>query len=283
MRTDGRASCRPSLGLALGGGGARGFAHVAVLEALDELGIRPAGISGTSVGAVLGAVYAAGLSGTAIRRGILKVAHGRADTLARIVAARAAGLSTLFASPFGNPMLLDAEKVCDAFLPSQVPADFSELQIPLTVLATDYHGRRAVAFSSGPLRAAIAASMAVPGLVRPVVLHGSVLLDGAAVDPLPFEYLRETADVILAVDVSGGLRGHQGEVPDAWECVFSTFQIMAHTILEEKLRRGRPDVLVRPNVGSFRMLDFFRASAIMRAADPIKSEVKRQLAAWQLV
>lgn len=241
--------------------------------------VRPVAIVGTSIGAAVGAAYAAGVSGKEMRRLVITFAHQRAETLARLIAARAAGLRGLFASPLPNPMLLDAEKLCAAFLPAQVPQEFAKLATPLTVVATDFHERCAVWLSAGPLRPAIAASMAVPGLLRPVVIDGRVLVDGGAVEPLPFEALRGKADVILGVDVSGGTKGHEGEIPDPWECLFSTMQITAHAILTEKLRHGAPDIVVRPNIGTFRMLDFFRASAILRAADPIGDEVKRKLAA----
>ena len=265
--------------LALGGGGARGLAHIPVIEALDEMQVRPVAIAGTSVGAAVGAAYAAGVSGKDMRRLVITFAHRRAETMAKLVAARATGLRGLLAAPFANPMLIDAEKLCAAFLPKQVPQEFSRLAIPLTVVATDFHGRGAAWLSSGLLRPAIAASMAVPGLLRPVTIDGRVLVDGGAVEPLPFEALHGKADAVLAVDASGGAKGHEGEIPDPWECLFSTMQIMAHSILYEKLRHGAPDIVVRPNIGSFRMLDFFRASAILRAADPIGDEVKQKLGA----
>ncbi|HXW30699.1 MAG TPA: patatin-like phospholipase family protein, partial [Xanthobacteraceae bacterium] len=139
-----RPRTHPTFGLALGGGGARGFAHVVVIEALDELGVRPAAIAGTSIGAAIGAAYAAGMTGKAMRRIVTNVAHQRGETFGRLFGARASGLRALLAAPFGNWMLLDAEKLCGAFLPSAIPTDFSELAIPLTVLATDLYGRCAV-------------------------------------------------------------------------------------------------------------------------------------------
>ena len=267
---------RKTLALALGGGGARGLAHIAVVEALDELGIRPVAIAGSSIGAAIGAAYAAGIDGKAMRRLVIELAHARSETIARLVAARAAG--ALFSARLANPMLLDATKLATAFLPPEIPDDFAALKIPLTVLATDLYERCPVPFTAGALRAALAASMAVPGLVRPVELDGKVLVDGGAVEPLPFRYLVGSADVILAVDASGGTRGRPREIPDPWECLFTTLQIMGRAIVNEQLKHGRPDILIRPNIGAFRMLDFFRASAILRAADAVKAEVKAQLA-----
>ncbi len=269
---------RKTVALALGGGGARGLAHIPVIEALDEIGVRPVAIAGTSIGAAIGAACAAGMTGKAIRRHVIDVAYRRADTLAKLLAARAVSFTRIFSESFGNPMLLDAEKLCAAFLPPDVPDDFSALAIPLTVLASDLYARQPVAFSAGALKPAIAASMAVPGLVRPVVSEGRVLVDGGAVDPLPYEHLRGTADVILAVDVGSGARDRKSEIPDPWECLFATLQIMGHMLVAEKLKHVAPDLLITPNVGTFRMLDFLQASAILRAADAVKDEVKEKLA-----
>jgi NTE family protein len=258
-----------TLALALGGGGSRGLAHVVVMEALDEIGVRPVAIAGSSIGAAMGAAYAAGLSGKAIRRHVISLAHGRGETVARLFGARAVTLSSMMAAPFGNPMLLDAQKLCAAFLPAAVPDDFAQLEIPLIVPATDLYGRSEIA---------IAASMAVPGLVRPVEHDGRVLVDGAAVDPLPFEHLRGRADVILAVDTTVGPIAPRG-IPDPWENLFATLQVMSHTIVTEKLKRGAPDILIRPELSAFRLLDFFHASAILRAAEPVKAQVKARVAA----
>jgi len=268
---------RKTFALALGGGGARGLAQIPVLEALDEIGVRPAAIAGSSIGAAIGAAYAAGLSGKAIRRHVIALAHGRGDTIARLLTARASSLSDLLAAPFGNPMLLDAEKFCAAFLPAAVPDDFAALKIPLIVPATDLYGRSEVVLTDGPLKEAIAASLAVPGLLRPIERDGRVLVDGAAVNPLPFDHLRGRADIVVAVDSSAGRTDARG-IPDPWEGLFATLGVMGHTIVTEKLKHGAPDVLIRPNVGRFRMLDFFQASAILRAAEPVKAEVKEKLA-----
>jgi len=105
-----------------------------------------------------------------------------------------------------------------------------------------------------------------------------VLVDGGAVDPLPFDVLRCVADIILAVDVSGGTAERQG-VPDPWESLFATISLMGHTIVAEKLKSGAPDLVLRPGTGIFRMLDFSQASAILRAAEPVKLELEEKLGA----
>jgi len=267
-----------SFALAFGAGGARGLAHIAIVEALDEMGVKPAAIAGSSIGAVIGAGYAAGLTGRAMRRHLIKLAHDRGEVLRRVMAARAVAWSDILGAGFGNPLVVDAAKFYDAFMGDLLPEDFSALQIPFLAVTTDLYARESVVFTAGALKPAVAASMAVPGLVRPVELDGRVLVDGGAVDPLPFGCLRGKADVIVAVDVSGG-GGERASVPDPWEALFSTISVMSHTIVAHKLKEGAPDLVLRPNIGIFRMLDFFQASAILRAAELMKQEVKEKLSA----
>jgi len=159
-----------------------------------------------------------------------------------------------------------------------VPNDFAQLTIPLALIAADLYGRRATVFSAGPLKPAIAASMAIPGLLRPVEIGGRLHVDGGAVDPLPFATLAGRADIIVAVDCAGEPRDPQ-QMPDPWEALFTTITVMGQTIVAEKLKRGGPDLIIRPHVGAFRLLDFFHASAILRAAEPVKAELKQRLQA----
>jgi NTE family protein len=264
--------------LALGGGGARGLAQIVVIEALDELGVKPVAIAGVSVGAAIGAAYAAGMRGKAIRRHIVGIAHNRPETFARLYGARAVGLSELFGAGFGNPMVLDAERFSAAFLPPAIPVRFEDLAIPLGVLATDLYARSEAVFTAGPLKPAIAASLALPGLLQPVIIDGRILVDGAALNPLPFDRLRGCADVIVAVDSSVGPTQARG-IPGPWETLFATIQAVGHAMVTQKLKEGAPDLVIRPNVGIFRVFDFMRASAILRAAEPVKAEVRERLSA----
>jgi len=265
--------------LALGGGGARGLAHIAVIEALDDMGVKPVAIAGTSIGALIGAAYASGMHGKDIRRYVLGFAHNRGETMRRLIAARAGTLGDLFAGTLGHATQINAEKFCAQFLPKGIPADFSELSIPLTVMAADIHRRQEAPLTSGPLRVALAASIAIPGLLRPVAREGRVLVDGGATNPLPFDRLRGVADYIVAVDVLSVPPTERSDVPSAWECMYATLNIMGNAIVAAKLAHAPPDLVIRPNVGIFRTLDFYQATAILRAADAAKAEVKERLGA----
>jgi NTE family protein len=265
--------------LALGGGGARGFAHIAALEALDEMGVRPSAIAGSSMGALLGAGYAAGMTAKEIRRFVVRLSQDPGGILRRLVATRSGTLGDLFDLGFATAMLIDAKKLCREFLPDDVPDDFGELQIPLTVVATDLHRRQELVFSSGALRQALAASIAAPMAMRPVKVNGRVLVDGSVTNPLPFDHLGGRADIIVALDTVGEPTVERADIPNPWECLFATMLVMGSTIIAEKLKHTAPDLILRPQANAFRVADFSRASAILRAAEPLKAELKEKLGA----
>ncbi len=267
-----------TVAVALGGGGARGLAHIAALEALDELGVKPAVIAGTSIGSLIGAAYASGMAGKDIRRYVVTLAHDRGEMLRRLFASRAGSFRSVFRQGFGATQV-DAEKLCAQYLPKDIPDDFQALQMPLIVMASDLHRRKPVAFTHGPLRSALAASIALPTLARPVVIEDRVLIDGGATNPLPFDQLRGRADLVVAVDISGEPTEARRDVPSPWECLITTVLVMGNAITTEKLKHGAPDLMIRPHVGLFRTLDFMQASAILRAAEPAKAELKEKLAA----
>ena len=273
-----RQSSSPSLAIALGGGGARGLAHIAILEALDELGVKPMAIAGTSIGAIIGAVYASGIEASHLRAHTLAVMRRRSEVMGKLLKARVGRFTDLVLRGLGNPMLLDAEIFLDLFWPDAVPDRFEDLAIPLLVVTTDFHNRCEAIFSTGLLAPAVAGSMAIPGLIKPVESEGRVLVDGGAVNPLPYDLLFEAADVVIAVDVTfGGSR--ERRIPPPFNAMFGAAQIMQGAITAQKLKLRAPDVLVRPPVEQFRVLDFFRAAQILRASDPAKEEIKRRLGA----
>jgi NTE family protein len=268
---------RPSVAIALGGGGARGIAHVVALEALDEMGIRPVAIAGTSMGAVIGAAYAAGLEARAIRAHVLRVLRNRSDVMGKLLRARVGRFADLVLRGRGNPMLLDPEIFLELFWPAEIPEMFEDLATKTFVVATNYSDRNEIVFRSGPLGPAVAGSMAIPGLFRPVESGDRVLIDGGAVNPLPYDLLFHDADVVIAIDVTFGGRSRAKRVPSPLESMFGAAQIMQGAITAQKIKRQSPHVLVRPRVEQFGLLDFFRAGHILRAAEPTKDDLKTAL------
>jgi NTE family protein len=124
------------------------------------------------------------------------------------------------------------------------------------------------------LRVALAASIALPTVMRPLVVDDQVLIDGGATNPLPFDQLRGKADLVVAVDISGAASEDRRDIPSPWECVATTVLVMGNAITTEKLKHGEPDLMIKPNVGMFRTFDFFQASAILRAAESAKAEIE---------
>ena len=274
-----RSEASPTLAIALGGGGARGLAHIVVLEALDELGVRPVAISGTSIGAIVGAAYAAGMAAREIREHVGTALRKRSQVMANLMRARVGRFSDLLFKGGGNPIQLDAQTCLDLFWPDQVPDHFSSLEIPFFAVTTDFHACIAVVFSSGALAPAVAGSMAIPGMFRPVEYAGKILVDGGAVNPLPYDLLFDHADIVVAVDVTFGGRMRERKLPTPFGAMFGTAQIMQGSITAEKIKQRPPDILFRPPVSRFSVLDFLRATQILRAADASKDEVKRKLSA----
>lgn len=267
------------LALVLGGGGAKGIAHIVVIEALDDLGLKPDRVAGTSIGAVVGACYCAGMSGRDLRAYATDMLRMRAEVLRRLLACRVGRFADIIRTGLTNPVLLDAEKLLDAFLPAGLPAAFEDLAIPLTVVATDFHARMDIAIADGPLLPAIGGSIALPGIMRPVVHRGRVLVDGGTINPLPVD--RVAAAVVVAVDILDGapqVNEIDEMVPEPWEAMFGSLTLMMQALSDIRVAQMRPTVLVRPPVAGFRVLDFFRAPEIFAACDRVKDEVKRRIA-----
>ena len=259
--------------LVLGGGGARGLAHVHVLEALDDLGVRPCVIVGSSIGAIIGAGNAAGMSGTQVRDHVLRVLSNRSEVMGRLWRMRPAKFRNVFT--LGE---LDARRVLNAFLPDDLPRRFDQLRIPLKVTATDFYGNSTTVIDKGELIPAIAASIAIPAIFRPELVDGRVHVDGGISSPVPFDLAEAPDRIVLAVDVIGSPRGDDpGRIPSRVEVAFGATQLMMQSLIAMKLKMHKPDMLVRPAVNEFRVLEFLRAKAIIDRTRPTRVEVRTRL------
>lgn len=270
----------PRIGLVLGSGGARGLAHIVVLETLDRLGIRPVQIAGTSIGAILGAAYAAGVTGAELRQHVIKDFRDRTDVMTRLFQARVGRIADLWKGGLGNPVLVDAEVILKRFMPKPLPDRFEDLAIPLSVIAADFHRLDRVVFSAGPLAPAIAASMAIPGLVKPVVFNERVMVDGGAVDPLPVKAINADVDLILAIDVSrAAAREESAKIPGAVETGFRVYDLMQAALADAQASdNSRPIRRLKAPVEGFTALDFFAAKKILAASDGLAGAVESVLA-----
>ena len=268
----------PRIALALGGGSARGLAHIVVLEALDELGLRPVAIAGTSMGSICGALYAAGLTGAEIRAGFVGELTSRAAFARRFAGKLAAGFSSLWS--LRSPRVVDNVTLFEMILPDVLHCDFAALKIPFAAVAADFYAMEQVILERGPLIPALAASCALPAWARPVVLDGRVLIDGGYVNPVPFDVVMDRADLTIAVDTTGETRRDGAKlpkVPPPLEAMMGAAQLLFHSVTREKLRSSRPDILIRPAVGSFGAFDFFRIDDILAAAAPSREDLKNKL------
>lgn len=278
----------PGIGLALGGGAARGLAHIVVLEALDEMGVRPSFVAGCSIGALLGAAYASGLSGRDIREHALSVLGSPGAAARRIFlpgntkgpaggsdrgSVRAVNLS------LARPVSLNGLGLVRLVSPEGMASRIEKTGIPLCVVATDFHAGRQVTFEKGDLEAAIAASIAIPGVIEGPRLDGRVLIDGAYTDPVPMAAVRgHGCEVLVAVDVTGMPKKTPSQSgPGLFELLLGGNQIMQREITRLKAETARPDVMLCPAVDRFGAHEFLKIREILAAAEPERDGLKRGL------
>ena len=267
-------SSNPTFAIAFGGGGARGLAHIHVIEALNELGITPVMISGASIGAIMGAGMAAGLSGAEIRDHTLASIGKRGAIANRLWSLRP---PTVRGAMKGGLRLgqFDLERILRVFLPALIPSDFCDLLIPLKVSMTDYYGQAEVVAESGDLYPVLAASAAIPALFMPVRTHDRIMIDGGIFNPVPYEHLFGHADIVIGVDVVGAPEGDHDHMPNRFDSLFGAGQLMMQSNIAMKLRLQPPDIFLRPAVNRFRVLDFLKAREVLAASSGIKDELKR--------
>jgi NTE family protein len=269
------------IGLALGGGGVRGFSHVLVLKALDDLGLRPSLIAGTSIGAIIGSMYASGLSGD----DLLKLVHRHSvlkdDSLRDIYEKRDSLLEwvNVFALTKERGGIIKAEGLFELFFHQLKCHSFEELEIPLTVVAADYWSAEEVVFTEGELLPAIQASMAVPGVYAPVCLQDRVLIDGGVVNIVPYDHVAPHCDVTIAVDVGGSRHPDETPVPNIMESLFGTIDIMQEAMLNNKMKQHPPDIFIHPDIKGVRMMDFTSIEDVLEQAKPAIEELKQKLRA----
>ncbi|WP_077101902.1 patatin-like phospholipase family protein [Agrobacterium rosae] len=261
--------------MALGGGGARGICHINIVEALDELGIRPTAIAGSSIGSIIGAGMAAGMSGRDIREYTLELMGKKGSVANKLWSLGPASMRhAVFGFRLGQ---FNLELVLDALLPSAMPKTFEGLKIPLKVTATDYYAQSEVIVESGDLRQALAASSAIPALFMPIRMNDRIMIDGGIFNPVPYDHLLDKADIVIAVDVVGGPEGDGTTMPSRFESLFGASQLMMQSVISLKLRMHPPHIFLRPPVNRFKVLDFRKAHEVLAESQVSKDDLKRQI------
>ncbi|MFO7728190.1 MAG: patatin-like phospholipase family protein [Desulfonatronovibrio sp.] len=292
-------------GVALGGGAARGWAHIGVIQALEDCGIEIDYVSGTSIGALVGSVYASGhLEG--LKQAVLEIDKKKIISLLDVV--------------FPKNGLLDGKKVTDFFKTYVSGEDFSDLNTPFGAVVTDLQTSEEIWLTTGDVSRAVRASFAVPGLFTPIMIDDRFTVDGGLVNPLPVSLARSMgADIVIAVDLNYYLASRwnnlckteqndleqknaasekesrtegcaspekEGFFPDimerlgrldiSWldyfknwrskplgpnifEIIFASTLVMEKTITQLRLEKEPADMLIRPELGKIRFMDFHRA------------------------
>ncbi len=257
----------PRVGLALGGGAARGFAHVGVIQVLEQNGIRPDLVVGTSAGALVGALYASGKD---------------AAELLRAAESMDEAALTDWTLPFGQRGVLRGQAVA-RYVSAQVQGrPIEALPLPLGVVATDLATGEGILFRRGDTATAVRASSAVPGVFQPVEIAGREYVDGGLVAPVPVQYARQMgAELVIAVDISSAPQGQP--TTDVLRVMLQTFAIMGQTINRHELKGAQ--VVVRPSltgVGGAAFSERQRAIAAGRAAmQEALPRLRQQLDSWR--
>jgi len=258
LSREGEETPMKKIGLALGGGGARGLCHIEFCRALDDMGLQPSIISGTSIGSIIGGFYASGMSGAAMK--------ALAGEIGLLDYGKMIDLSLR-----SHSGIVKGKRVAEFFEKHLPVKTFEELKIPLKVVATDFWKRQQVVFQSGKLIPAIRASISIPALFEPVKIDGIVMIDGGAINPLPYDIIRNECDLLIAIDVSGTTMPSKNHpLPTIFESIMNTFHIIESALIENKMKLLQPDVYIKPALENIQILDFHRQKEIM---DSVKDDV----------
>ncbi|MDJ0806131.1 MAG: patatin-like phospholipase family protein [Gammaproteobacteria bacterium] len=266
------------IGLALGAGGARGLAHVPIVELFDELRIRPDLLAGSSMGAVVGVLYASGMSGATIRDLIDDLVVRETESLAGALSRWEVFKWLGFLDPdFGNGGLLSTEKFVLFIQEAINRTTFEELDIPLKIVAADFWNREPVVFDRGELLPALQASIAIPGLFTPIIHQGRTLVDGSAANPVPYDLLHGECDITIAVDVQGRWTPSRDLAPSLFDTAMGASLIMQKSIIREQLKVRPPTIYLSPELHDIRVLDFDKADTIYGQTLASKERLRKQL------
>ncbi|GAB3628209.1 esterase [Pandoraea terrae] len=248
------------IGLALGGGAARGFAHIGVIKALEARGIHPDLVVGTSAGSVVGALYASGLNGFELNR--LAVTMDEASI-------------SDWAMPFRSRGMLRGEALQSYVNKVLKGRAIEQMAKPLGIVATDLQSGQPILFRRGNTGMAVRASSSVPTVFEPVRIGNRDYVDGGLVAPVPAEYARQMgADFVIAVDISANpaTQATQGQ----FDILLQTFSIMGQSIKQYELEKNA-DVVIRPALNAMGAADFQSRNQAILAGEEAVSRLWPQI------
>lgn len=267
------------IGLTLGGGGAKGFAHIPVLEVFDELGVKPACITGTSIGSIVGALYASGLSAKEIAE--ISIVQQSTSLLDALKNNDLGEMLQMIDLDFGlkSQGLIKGERFLEYLYGALAVKTFEELPIPFKCVATDFWRYDSVVFDSGNLATAVRASMAIPYVFSPVIQDGHVLVDGGLSNNVPMDLLDDDCDLRIAINIRGERSTPKDKVPNVFEAIFHTYEVMQESTTRTKLETNPVDIYLRPPIVDINVMDFHRAEEIYKQGLKAKDDFKKQLEA----
>jgi NTE family protein len=244
------------VGVALGGGGVRGLAHVLALETMDTCGITPTAMAGTSMGSIVGALYASGQSGKEIREGIEQHIITRGDRFKDIYRKKGDLIKWLkiVRPAWGSSGLLKADGFLHYLLEEIRVDTFEDELLP-----------------------AIRASMSIPGIFVPVEHNGKILVDGGVVNNLPYELLLDECDVTIAIDVAATREVGETKPPNLIDATLGMFDILVDRVTENMMKERPPTIYFRPKLVGIRTLDFEKIKTVFEQAQPAMEELKTKL------
>jgi len=226
----------PRIGLALGGGAARGFAHIGVIQVLEENGIRPDLVAGTSAGSLVATLYASGRNGAALE-----------------ALAESMDESAFTDWAFPGRGLIRGEALARYVREQTGGRAIEQMRVPLGIVATDLDSGQGILFQNGDPGVAVRASSAVPAVFQPVRIGTREYVDGGLVAPVPVRYVRQMgAELVIAVDISAAPDGNA--TGDAMRMLLQTFAIMGRSINSLELREA--DIVLRPRLAGVGGADF---------------------------
>lgn len=290
------AGGRPRIGLVLSGGGARGMAHIGVIKVLEEMRIPVDVITGTSMGAIVGGLYAAGLSPAELEELVTSVEWNEAfrdkpdpseqpfrrkqDTLQYQIDFELGYKNGQLTIPLGLVQGQNLNHILNATLMHKATVkDFDRLHIPFRAVATDIETGNPVVIGRGELATALRASMSIPGVFAPVEMDGKMLVDGGIANNLPIDVARALgAEVVICVDIGTPLRSRE----KLQSATSVTAQVMTITIQRNVAAQlatlREDDVLIQPNLGDAGTTDFSKASTVLRIGEDKARSLQPRLA-----
>ena len=257
------------IGLALGGGAARGFAHIGVIKALEAQGIYPDIVVGTSAGSLVGAMYAAGNNGFALHKLALDMDEAAISDWSVPFFAKASGV-------------LKGEALQNYVNRTVNNLPLEKMKIPFGAVATDLHSGLPVLFQRGNTGMAVRASSAVPGIFQPVTIGDHTYVDGGLTAPVPVSFARQMgADFVIAVNISAQPDAQAAN--SSLEVLLQTFAIMGHSINRYELKSA--DIVIQPSLGAMKGNDFTSRNLAVLAGEQVASgmmaEIKRKIEVMQ--